>query len=264
MLHSIIAIIEFELFRILTVQRLAVALVMSVFPPLMITILSGTGVLLFPEFFICILCGMICLLSLLLWATPNVYSELEGKSWTFVTSRPHGRLAILFGKYLIAVAWSFLVSWIGMSLCLIVIDQEILVSNLPKSEIWLYLSMILLLASTVYAAIFSFFGVIVQRRAMVVAVGYFMVVEIAAALIPAVVGKVAMSYHLLCLLIQRVSWILPDNDSSQGLREFQILYGIWPSWLHLLAIATMTVTMLTLSAFVIRSREYLTLEDSQV
>lgn len=264
MIHSINAIIEFELFRILTIQRMAVALVMAVFPPMMIMILSETGVLMFPEFFICILCGMICLLSLLLWATPNVYAELEGKSWTFVTSRPHGRLAILYGKYLIAVVWSFMVSWIAMSLCLIVVDPQTLVSELTRFEIWVYLSIILLLASTVYAAIFSFLGVIVQRRAMVVAVGYFMIVEIAAAAVPAVVGKMAMSYHLFCILLLRVSWILPDDNSAQSLRDFQIMYGLWPTWLHVLAIATMTAIMLTVSTIVIRSREYLTLEDSQV
>lgn len=264
MIHSILAIIEFELFRILTFQRMAVALVMSIFPPAMVMILSGTGILGFPEFVICILCGMICLLSLLLWATPNVYAELEGKSWTFVTSRPHGRIAILIGKYLIAVGWSFLVAWIGMTLCIVAVETDLLTSKIPKPELWFYLSLLLFLASTVYAAIFSFFGVMVQRRAMVVAVGYFMIVEIGAAIVPAVVGKVAMSYHLLCLLIQWVSWIIPGDRGDNGLREFEIMYGIGPAWLHLLAIATMTIVMLTASAVVIRSREYLTLEDSQI
>jgi hypothetical protein len=264
MIHSILAIIQFELSRILTWQRMSVAVVMAVFPPVMVTILMGSGVLFLPEFAVCVLCGMICLLSLLLWATPNVYAELEGKSWTFVTCRPHGRLAILFGKYLIAVLWSFSVSWAGMSFCLLVIDPQTLVSKLPVLDLWLFLTAILFLASSVYAAIFSFFGVIVQRRAMVVAVGYFLIIEVVAAAIPAVIGKVAMSYHLLCLLIQWVSWIFPDEHGQSGLEEFRMLWGLWPSWLHLLAIATMTMMMLTLSAWVIRSREYLTLEDAQV
>ncbi len=261
-INSILATIEFEISRVMTVRRMAVALVMALFPPVMILILASGQVFDFPEMTLSVLCGMICLLSLLLWATPNVYSELEGKSWTFVTTRPHGRLSILFGKYLMAAGMSFLVPWVGLSLAMLVIDPELYLSNAPRLELWFYLSCLLALASTVYAAIFSFFGVIVQRRAMVVAVGYFIGFEILLALAPAVIGKLAMTYHLFCLQVQWVGWITGDVDI--GREEFANVWGIFPVWMHLLAIATVTAVMLTLSAIVIQWREYITLEDAQV
>ncbi len=293
--RSILTTVEFELSRFMTPQRILLAVVMALFPPMMIWILSGTGLLLFTEVAICVFCGMTCLLSLLLWATPNVHAELEGKSWTFVTTRPWGRWSILFGKFLVAVGWSFAISWIALSLCMLIVDsgqlitlveaphpgtvevekaagsfhsppgmEEGSVRALTRVELWLYLSILLFLASCVYAAIFSFLGVITQRRAMVVAVGYFLVIEILVAIVPAVVGKLAMSYHMLCLLLHWIGWILPDTEGpGSGMREFRNLYGLYPVWMHLLAIITMTAVTLTLSAIIIRWREYITLEDAQ-
>ena len=78
----------------------------------------------------------------------------------------------------------FIVSWIGMSLSILIVDPEQLASGLPRFELWFYLTLLLGLASMVYAALFSLFGVIVQRRAMVVAVGYFLVVELMLSILP--------------------------------------------------------------------------------
>ena len=266
--NSILATIRFELSRVMTVQRMSVALVMALFPPTMIFILASTGALGMPEFNISLLCGMICLLSLLLWATSNVYAELEGKSWTFVTTRPYGRWSILFGKYLIAFVLSFLISWVALSLCMLVTADIEFATQMVNGElvhsklfIWFCLSLMLFLASMVYSAIFSLLGVVIQRRAMVLAVVYFGVVEIVMASIPAIIGKFAMSFHMFCLLTQWVGWILPDDE---GKNEFALIWGMQQPWVHLTAIFTMTFLALASSAFIIRVREYITLEDSQI
>lgn len=262
-INSILATIRFELSRIMTVQRLCVALVMALFPPAMVFILEQSGTLVMPEFNISLLCGMICMLSLLLWATSNVYAELEGKSWTFITTRPYGRLSILFGKYIIAFVLSFLIGWVALSLCMLVSwDVEFTTQEYhSKFTIWFYLSVMLFLASMVYAAIFSFLGVVIQRRAMVFAVVYFGVVELVCASIPAIIGKLAMSFHMFCLLFGWLGWIIPDPE---GAREFVGLYNPQHPWVHLSAIFMMTFLMLAMSAFVIRVREYITLEDAQI
>ncbi len=259
--NSILATIRFEMSRVMTLQRLGVALVMALFPPAMVAVLDRSGALAAPEFVISVLCGMICLLSLLLWATSNVYTELEGRSWTFVTSRPFGRWSILFGKFLIAFVWSFLISWTALTICMLIGLNADFLTEASKLRIWFYLSVLLFLASMVYSAIFSFLGVIIQRRAMVVAVGYFLIVEIVCALIPAVIGKLAMTYHMMSLLSQWLGWIIPDPQAEQ---EFAALYGQYPQWVHLGAIFLMTFIMLGASAIVIRAREYITLEDAQV
>ena len=268
--NSILATIRFELSRVMTPQRMCVAAVMALFPPAMIFILAQSGTLGLPEFNISLLCGMICMLSLLLWATSNVYTELEGKSWTFVTTRPYGRWAILFGKYLIAFGISFLISWVALTLCMLVtadiefpsqLDPETGEIRISRFAIWFYLSVLLFLASMAYGGIFSFLGVVIQRRAMVVAVVYFGVVEIVCASIPAIIGKLAMSFHMFCLLYSWVGWLLPDDEA---MRTFPEIWGVQPPWVHLSAIFAMTFLALSASAFVIRWREYITLEDSQV
>lgn len=261
--NSILATVDFEMSRVMTFRRLFVATVMIGFPPLMMLILDASGLPPVGEMMISVLCGMICLLSLLLWATPNVYAELEGKSWAFVTTRPWGRMSILFGKFLIAGGWSFIVAWIALSLCMVVVGPGLFASGLPRIQIWMILSILLLLASVVYAAIFSFFGVLIQRRAMVVAVGYFLVFEIMLALVPAVIGKFAMTFHLFSLLVHWIGWIIPD-DELETAEAFYLAYGQFPVWMHLLALATMTSVMLGFSVLIIRMREYITLDDAQV
>ncbi len=51
---------------------------------------------------------VICMLGLLLWATPAIHSELEAKTWVYLAMRPAGKQAILLGKYLVAVRLGFL------------------------------------------------------------------------------------------------------------------------------------------------------------
>ena len=273
LVNSIFATVQFEILRVLTLRRLSVAIIMALFPPTMIFWLQAGGALASPGFIITLFCGMVCLLSLLLWSTSNVYAELEGKSWAFITSRPYGRWSILFGKFLVAFLASFIISWVALSLCMVVtgdLDFNILNDGkeVPKMQVWLSLSGLLFLASMVYAAIFSLLGVLIQRRAMAIAVVFFTVVEVVFAVIPAVVGKFAMSFHMFCLLTHWVGWVPPsagqDEDASEILQDFLNVYGRQDAWVHLAVIFATTVLSLSLAAYVICRREYITLEDSQV
>ena len=258
--RSITATIRFETSRVLRVERLIVALVMVLFPPVMIMILEQSGANPAPEFSVSILCGMVCMLSLLLWATSNVYTELEGRSWTFVTSRPHGRWSILFGKFFIAFTWSFLISWIALTLCMFIQFQDGLQSGKSRFEVWSVFSILLFLASLSYSSIFSLMGVIIQRRAMMIAVGYFLIVEMVLAWIPAMIGKIAITHHMFSISIQRLGLFLPgsDDDMSQILE----IYNLYPSWFHYVSIFAITGFCLCAAAFIIRFREYMTLEES--
>ena len=58
LVNSILATIRFELSRVMTVQRVCVALIMVMFPPAMIFILEKSGALQVPEFNICL--GLPC------------------------------------------------------------------------------------------------------------------------------------------------------------------------------------------------------------
>ena len=119
LLRSIYATILFEFKRSMSPQRLALAGVLSLFPPTMLffTTVSGSN-LPITELLILILVGMVSVLAQLLWATPNVYSELEGKSWIFLASRPRGRIALFLGKYVSSVVFSYAICFIAITLCL--------------------------------------------------------------------------------------------------------------------------------------------------
>ena len=77
----------FELRRSMSAQRISVSIGMALFPPAMLSLLifgakvssadGGAQMIDSAQFLAVFLTALVLLLSLLLWATPNVYSELE-------------------------------------------------------------------------------------------------------------------------------------------------------------------------------------------
>ncbi len=67
---------------------------------------------------------LLCLMGLLLWATPVIHSELEGGTWSYLAMRPGERGPILLGKYLAAVTWTALCAWISLTICVAIIRPE--------------------------------------------------------------------------------------------------------------------------------------------
>jgi ABC-type transport system involved in multi-copper enzyme maturation permease subunit len=276
-INGALATCLFELRRSFTFQRTAVSAVLIAFPPLMVTLLITTTkvaqnrnafqtdlpdpvgiVATFVPFVIVFLVSLVCLLSLLLWATPNVYSELEGKSWSFIASRPSGRISVYLGKFLTAFLVSFGISIVSMSLCVLVADRMISVRSPEK--MWLALFGIYLLACFVYGAIFSMLGTVFYKRAMVVAAGYLIGSEFFLATIPAVIGKFTMRMHLQELGISWLGFFLPFD---QGEPEYRMLYGpAWPDWAHILILIGAGSLMLALGGVIIVSRQYITADES--
>jgi hypothetical protein len=251
---------SFEVRRSLSPQRVAVVLVLSLFPPAILTILILGDAGAWTEFVTCITCGMVCLLSLLLWATPNVYTELEGKGWTYVTSRPQGRLAMLLGKYLVAVGWGFLVSAVPACICVAIGGSRDTLGNPP----WTSAAAILLclfLAAIVYAAVFSLMGVIFYRRAMVVAASYVLVIEVFVAFVPSVLGKITVRYHLQGVCFNLLGWIVPFEEDLLENGLYQAAFGLYSNFIHIGALVVYAVIALGLAALIIRFREYVTSEE---
>ena len=169
----------------------------------------------FVPFAIVFLVSLVCLLSLLLWATPNVYSELEGKSWSFIASRPGGRISIYLGKFLASVFVSFGICLVAMSLSVLVADRLL---SLPGAQrLWISLCGIYLLACFVYGAIFSMLGTLFYKRAMVVAAGYLIGSEMFLATVPAVISKLTMRYHLQELGISWIGFFFLPFDTEAGI-----------------------------------------------
>ena len=283
-INGAIATCGFELKRSFTFQRTAVSVVLALFPPLMVGLMIGATQVAnaavqtnlavaegathqaietiqivqgFAPFAIVFLVSLVCMLSLLLWATPNVYAELEGKSWGFVASRPGGRVSIYLGKFLASVIVSFAISLVALSLSVLVADRLL---TLPDPQrLWLSLTAIYLLACLIYGAIFSMLGTLFYKRTMVVAAGYLIGSEVFLATIPAVIGKLTMRFHLQELGIRWIGFFLPF-DSEQ---EYTMLYGSpWPTWANLLVLIGTGCAALIIGGLVIVNRQYITSDET--
>lgn len=277
-LNSAIATCRFELRRSFTLQRSVVSIVLALFPPVMLGMLIfGTQVAQqkvddqevqqvmgtiqgFSTFAIIFLVSLVCLLSLLLWATSNVYSELEGKSWQFIASRPGGRVSILLGKFLASFLVSLAISTFAISLCVLISDR--MLSILHPERLWISLFAIYFLGCLVYSAVFSLIGTLFNKRAMVVAAGYLVGSDLIMASVPgALVNKLTIRFHLQELGIEWIGWFLPGQAGSEF--EYRFAYGpAWPTWVHVTILLGVTAGALGAGLWVIVNREYITSEES--
>lgn len=194
---------------------------------------------------------VITLFGLLLWVTPLVHAELEGRTWIYLAVRPRGRVSVLIGKYLTAVTWTAAAGWTSATVC-------VLIARPPDAlRLWLTMVALVGLACVAYGAIYSFIAVWLHRRAMVVAVAYTLIFEFLVSLIPAVVNQLTVQFRLRNLLFDWMDWRKLLSNEAGGL-----LLGEQPPWVHLLVLATVTVGVLTLSAQVIQRKEYATAIDT--
>lgn len=262
---------QFEMRRFITWQRLAISGVLALFPPLMIFFISwGTymansigdvgspvdtaRVAFIIPAIIVLLVGIVAVLALLLWATTNVYSELEGKSWIFLTSRPHGRWSLFFGKYLASVAQAFAISETAFSLCVMLAPQGALED---KTQFWLAFTGVLLIGCWVYAALLSAIGSLFYRRALVVGAGYLLAIEFFGSLIPGMVCNFTISRHLRDLGIHWIGWILPQDRWA-----YESQFGWYPVWVNLGALLLIGSIALFVGQRIITVREYITGDET--
>jgi ABC-type transport system involved in multi-copper enzyme maturation permease subunit len=239
-------VFRFEIGRILTLPRLAIGAALTLFPVALLALMvyhganlsrpqSGSVALfvLIPE--------MLCLMSILLWATPVIHAEVEGKTWAYLAVRPAGKGPILLGKYLAAVAWTGALALVSLTISVAIIHPE----N-GSLFTWLVFARLIVFSCFAYSAIFVLLGVVFLRRGMLAAVAYTVVFEVLVAFIPAVINQFTVQYHLRCLLIQSMP------EVAQNLRG---LFGDNPWWQHVLILAAMTVVALSVAAAVLRQRE---------
>ena len=261
---------RFELARSLTFQRAVFASVLAFFPPIMVFVLSQgmrilqagnevdaadvQSVVRFFPLIIIFLVTIVCVLSLLLWATTNVYSDLEGKSWIFLATRPRGRIAVLLGKYIAAVVQAFVIAEIAIALSILLTPGG---TFSDPTQFWISLSGVILIACFVYGAILSLIGTLFYRRAMVIGAGYLIAVELLLANVPALVCNFTVRRHLFDLGVRWIGWFFPGADSM-----YRIQYGWYPQWVNLAALGAMAVVALMVACHIVQTREYLTADET--
>jgi ABC-type transport system involved in multi-copper enzyme maturation permease subunit len=257
-LSGAVTVLRFELLRTLTVSRITGWFVLVLFPVFIVSVITyytadyqdhadvrPWGMVMFgliPE--------VICLLGLLLWATPIVHTELEGRTWIYLAVRPRGRINVLLGKYLAAVLWTASAAWTSAILCVLIARPEMALRLL-----WC-LSALVGFSCLAYGALYCLIGAFFHRRAMVIAVAYTLVFEFLVSLIPAMINKFTVQYRLRCLLVNWMEW------STERFPEgFELLLGDEPSWLHVLILIGIIVGLLVAGTQVIQHREYATAEE---
>lgn len=248
----ILDVMRFELGRSFTVGRIAIWFALVAFPVGLISVLKvnlsidriepiGFAIyFLIPE--------VLCLLGLLLWATPAVATEIEGQTWIYLAMRQSGRTTVLLGKYLAAVVWSLSAALVAATLCAVIVNPNEMI------RMWWVMCALSALSCFSHAAIFLLIGVIFHRRTMVMAVVYTLAIEYGLSFVPAVANKLTVNYHLRGLLADWMNW---EAVRSRA----ETLFGSELASTHLLALAVYTVLLLCASILRLKTAEFPTQQD---
>ena len=227
LLAAVLAVAGFQLRRLFTLPRLAIAALGVLFPAAVLLAvrktlsgsMDGTVVVilyaLIPE--------ALCMLGLLVTMCPVVADELERGTWAHIAVRPHGRRALLLGTFLgMAHPWKrfpLFAALVGLS-CL------------------------------GRAALFALPAVIVPKRALVASVGVAIVVEYLAGFLPAVVNQLTVSLRLRSLLVQGMGW---GRQMPAGM---QLLIDTNPVWIQCGAVVLLAGVLLVASVLILDRRQF--------
>lgn len=262
-LHGMLVVFHFELRRSLTLPRMGAWIALALFPPSIVMLMfvgfgpdtAGYGFALSM-----LIPAVVCMLGQLLWASPLVNSELEGKTWIYLAARPQGRGSVFLGKFLTAVTWTALSALGALTLCVIVSGANSMPISLGR--LWIVFAVLILLACFSYGALFALIGVLFQRRAMVICVGYCVMVEfVIPNLLPAntVLTEFTVTFHVRNLMIAWMGW-------QDKFATFQLLNRNWisdaPAWQHFLPLIIAPALLLAVGTRVVQKREYITAEES--
>lgn len=250
----------FEIKRSMTLGRSAIWLMLACFPialvlTLRITIYFATGDpsenripfeawgfiahYLIPE--------VICLLGLLLWATPAISTEVESQTWIYLAMRRPGRTWVVLGKYLTSVVWTFCAAVVAATGCVMIIGSE------GGVQLWLALVTISLLSCFAHGALYLLIGLVFFRRTMVAAVAYTLLIEYGLSALPSIANQFSINFQLRSLLDKwlgtSVNIALDDITKSD------------PLWLNLAVLLVMTLVLLGFAVGRTISSEFPTQQD---
>jgi ABC-type transport system involved in multi-copper enzyme maturation permease subunit len=186
---------------------------------------------------------IVCLLGLLLWATPVIQAEVEGKTWPYLVVRPAGKGPILLGKYAAAVLWTMLTGWSALSLGMLVLSPR--ADALRGAGV---IAVIVVFSCLAYGSLFTLLGTVFLRRGMIVAVAY-TAIEFVLRIIPSAARELTVQYHLQSLLVRWMNW---DHRTD---RLVSFFFDGSPAWHHAALLAGYAVVLLGAAMGVLRWRE---------
>lgn len=208
----------FELRRTLSPMRLGVWLLLTLFPILLIrTVVNSllepppADALKFVSFFLIV--RVVAVMGLLLWATPVISSEIEGRTWIYFATRSNGSRSTVLGKYFVALMWAIpsgIVATLGVQY----------VGDIGNpAQFCTAMIVLVVLGSFAYGAVLALIGTIIQRRAMVVGMLYLVILEGVLSALPTTISQMTIAYRLQVLAIE---WMRETTtELPEGLAAFQ-------------------------------------------
>lgn len=189
----------------------------------------------------------VCLLLALLYGTSVLNEELEGKTVTYLFTRPLGRWRVLVGKYLAVVTCltvpslaSFAGSW--------------LIMGAPGGGRYLLgFSLAVIGAVAAYSALFTAVGVFFRTRTLVIGLLYAVTIEFFLSFVPAVVSSLSVAHYLRSVVVRVAGLELPAEllpiVGEAGLLEAGLV------------VAAISAVALAVASVVCTQREYVIAEQ---
>lgn len=183
-----------------------------------------------------------CLLLALLYGVSLVAAELDGKTLTYLFTRPVAKWRILVGKYLAVVGSLAFLSVLSLGASWVVLGAP--------GGLRFLLGQALAAAGAVvaYTAIFTLVGVLFRTRTLVIGIIYAVTVEFFLSFVPALVSAASVTYYLRSMVARTLDVEIPP----EVLRVVGDM-GLGPSALVVLGIAAGT---LAVASWVCARREY--------
>ena len=246
----------FEIRRSMTLGRSAMWLMLACFPIALVLTLRVTASYVDDEAipfeawgFIShyLIPEVICLLGLLLWATPAISTEVESQTWIYLAMRQPGRTWVVLGKYLTSVVWTLSAAVFAATGCVIIMAGQ------GGFQLWLALVTISLLSCLAHGALYLLIGLIFFRRTMVAAVAYTLLIEYGLSALPSIANQLSINFQLRSLLDK---WLGTNVNIA-----FDDITKSDPFWMNLGLLAVFTVVLLGLSVGRTMSSEFPTQQD---
>jgi ABC-type transport system involved in multi-copper enzyme maturation permease subunit len=190
------------------------------------------------------------MLGMLVLASPIVHSELEGQTWIYALVRHAGRRSLLLGKYLVAVLWTSTAGSLAVSLATPFLPLQ------NPAQLWLTASLMCLLASLAYGALFALIGVVMQKRVMVISFVYALVAEGVLAWIPAVINQFTIAYRLRSILFRWLDLSVDEYFPNMGLARNAMVAQDPSGWVQVAWVLLISGILLGLALWLVETIQY--------
>jgi ABC-type transport system involved in multi-copper enzyme maturation permease subunit len=190
------------------------------------------------------------MLGMLVLASPIVHSELEGQTWIYALVRHAGRRSLLLGKYLVAVLWTSTAGILAVSLATPFLPLQ------NPAQLWLTASLLCLLASLAYGALFALIGVVMQKRVMVISFVYALVAEGVLAWIPAVINQFTIAYRLRSILFRWLDLSVDEYFPNMGLARNAMVAQDPSGWGQVAWVLLISGILLGLALWLVETIQY--------